>query len=145
MKLSALLKGHILSPTGESVGRVDDVIVRLRGGELPLVTGLVARVGRRRVFLPIARISELAPGSVCLADPTVDLRSFERREGEVLLRDDILGHRLIDVAEAELVRAWDIELTQTTEGLVVTCLDTRRTARLFGIIPASAGHTCLYW
>jgi CBS domain-containing protein len=145
VKLSALLKGHILSPTGESVGRVDDVIVRLRGGELPLVTGLVAKVGGRRVFLPIARISELAPGKVTLADPTVDLRGFERREGEVLLRRDILRHRLIDVAEAELVRAWDIELTETGEGWVVTCLDTRRPARLFGIIPATAGHPCQDW
>ena len=52
-----------------------------------------------------------------LAKPKVDLRGFERREGEVLLREDILGHRLIDVADAELVRAWDIELAQTDEGL----------------------------
>ncbi len=145
MQLSSLLKGQILSPTGETVGRVDDVIVRLRGGELPLVTGLVAKVGGRRVFLPIARSRELAPGKVTLADPKVDLRSFERREGEVLLREDILGHRLIDVAEAELVRAWDIELSETAEGWVLTCLDTRRPARLFGIIPASAGHPCQDW
>ena len=145
MQLSALLKGQILSTTGEIVGRVDDVIVRLRGGELPLVTGLVAKVGRRRVFLPIARISTLAPEKATLADPRVDLRSFERREGEVLLRQDILGHRLIDVAEAELVRAWDIELSETSEGWVVTCLDTRRPARLFGIIPRSAGHPCQDW
>ena len=145
MHLSALLKGHILSPTGEVVGRVDDVIVRLRGGELPLVTGLVAKVGGRRVFLPISQIGELAPGKVTLADPTVDLRSFDRREGEVLLREDILRHRLIDVAEAELVRAWDIELSQAKEGWVVTCLDTRRPSRLFGIIPASAGHPCQDW
>jgi Mg/Co/Ni transporter MgtE len=82
---------------------------------------------------------------VTLAEPTIDLRSFERREGEVLLREDILGHRLIDVAEAELVRAWDIEFTHCSEGWVVTCLDTRRPARLFGIIPASAGHPCQDW
>lgn len=40
-----------------------------------------------------------------LAKAKVDLRGFERREGEVLLREDILGHRLIDVADAELIRA----------------------------------------
>jgi len=145
VKLSALLKGHILPPSGESVGRVDDVIVRLRGGDLPLVTGLVAKVAGRRVFLPISQVGEFAPGKVTLADPTVDLRSFERREGEVLLREDILGHRLIDVAEAELVRAWDIELTPTEEGWVVTCLDTRRPARLFGLVPTGAGHPCQDW
>jgi hypothetical protein len=29
--------------------------------------------------------------------------------GEVVLREDILGHRLIDVAEIEVVRASDID------------------------------------
>lgn len=145
MHLSELLKGHLCSPDGESVGRVDDVIVRLRGGDLPLVTGLVAKVGGRRVFVPVAMISELGGEAVKLADARLNLRSFERREGEVLLREDILGHRLIDVAEAELVRAWDIELNQTGEGWVVTCLDTRRPARFFGLIRATAGHPCQEW
>jgi CBS domain-containing protein len=143
--LSALLKGNLLSPEGESVGKVDDVIVRLRGGDLPLVTGLVAKVGGRRVFVPVSGISDLSSGSVRLADPRVNLRSFERRDGEVLLREDILRHRLIDVAEAELVRAWDIELSDTAEGWVLTCLDTRRPARLFGLIRATAGHPCQEW
>ncbi len=145
MHLSALLRCHVLSPTGEEVGKVDDVIVRLRGGDLPLVTGLVGKVGGRRVYLSIRRISELTEERVVLAKPKVDLRGFERREGEVLLREDILGHRLIDVADAELVRAWDIELAETDEGWVVTCLDTRRPARFFGLVRASKGHPCQDW
>jgi CBS domain-containing protein len=135
----------VLSPTNEVVGKVDDVIVRLRGGDLPLVTGLVVKVGGRRVYLSVNRLTELSEGKVVLAKPKVDLRGFERREGEVLLREDILGHRLIDVADAELVRAWDIELAQTNEGLVVSCLDTRRPARLFGLIRRSGGHPCQDW
>ncbi|MGH9302003.1 MAG: PRC-barrel domain-containing protein, partial [Acidimicrobiales bacterium] len=116
MRLSALLGSQILSTTGEGIGKVDDVVVRLRGGDYPVVIGLVAKVGGRRVFLPISRMGELSEARVALAKPKVDMRGFERRDGEVLLREDILGHRLIDVAEAELVKAWDIELTQTEEG-----------------------------
>ncbi len=145
MHLSALLGSHVYSPTNEVVGKVDDVIVRLRGGDLPLVTGLVANVGGQRVYLSMQRIAELSEQRVVLAKPKVDLRGFERREGEVLLREDILGHRLIDVADAELVRAWDIELDKTDEGWVVTCLDTRRLARFFGLIRASGGHPCQDW
>jgi CBS domain-containing protein len=145
VKLSALLGSHVLSPTNEVVGKVDDVIVRLRGGDLPLVTGLVAKVGGQRVYLSVNRLAELSAGKVLLAKPKVDLRGFERREGEVLLREDILGHRLIDVADAELVRAWDIELVQTAEGLVLSCLDTRRPARFFGLIRSSGGHPCQDW
>lgn len=143
--LSALLGSHILSPSGESVGKVDDVIVRLRGGDYPVVTGLVAKVGGSRVFLPIARIGELSETKVTLAKPKVDLRAFERREGEVLLREDILGHRLIDVADAELVRAWDIELFKTDEGWILSSLDTRRPARLMGLIRRAAGEEGQDW
>jgi CBS domain-containing protein len=145
VQLSALLRCQVLSPDNEPVGKVDDVIVRLRGGELPLVTGLVAKVGGRRVYLSVNRIAELTEEKVILGKPKVDLRGFERREGEVLLREDILGHRLIDVTDAELVRAWDIQLLQTAEGLVVSCLDTRRPPRFFGLIRRSGGHPCQDW
>jgi CBS domain-containing protein len=145
VKLSALLGCQVLSPTQEVVGKVDDAIVRLRGGDLPLVTGLVAKVGGRRVYLAVGDVAELSEQNVVLAGAKVDLRGFERRDGEVLLREDILGHRLIDVADAELVRAWDIDLQQTDEGWVVTCLDTRRPARFFGLIRRSSGHPCQDW
>ena len=68
-----------------------------------------------------------------LAKNNVDLRGFERRDGEVLLRADVLGHRLIDVAAVELVRAYDVELEDTGAGWVLARLDTRRPARLFGL------------
>jgi CBS domain-containing protein len=143
--LSGLLGRQLLSPTGEGVGKVDDVIVSLRGDDYPVVIGLVAKVGGRRVFVHISGVAELSDQGVTLSKPKVDLRSFERRDGEVLLREDILGHRLIDVAEAELVRAWDVEVTATDEGWVLSCLDTRRPARLFGLIRSSAGNPCQDW
>jgi len=143
--LSGLLGRQLLSPTGEGVGKVDDVIVRLRGDDYPVVIGLVAKVGGRRVFVHISGVAELSDKGVTLSKPKVDLRSFERRDGEVLLRQDILGHRLIDVAEAELVRAWDVEVTATDEGWVLLCLDTRRPARLFGLIRSTAGNPCQDW
>jgi CBS domain-containing protein len=143
--LSRILGSRVLSPSGDSIGKVDDLIVRLRGGDYPLVTGLVAKVGGRRVFVPVEAVSELNEPNVVLSRAKVDLEGFERRDGEVLLREDILGNRLIDVAEVELVRAWDIELRATDEGWVLFCLDTRRPARLFGLIPRSGGHPCQDW
>ncbi|MGH9128138.1 MAG: magnesium transporter MgtE N-terminal domain-containing protein [Acidimicrobiales bacterium] len=145
MRLSALLGSQILSTTGEGIGKVDDVVVRLRGGDYPVVIGLVAKVGGRRVFLPISRMGELSEARVALAKPKVDMRGFERRDGEVLLREDILGHRLIDVAEAELVKAWDIELTQTEEGWILSSLDTRKPARLLGLVHRAEGAASQDW
>ena len=61
--------------------------------------------------------------------PGLDLRRFERRPGEVLLKRDVLGHRLIDVETARLVRAADVELQRRTGGWVVVGVDTRRRPR----------------
>ena len=68
-----------------------------------------------------------------LAKEKIDLRGFERRPGEVLLRQDILGHRLIDVTDVELVPAYDVELDDTGAGWVLARLDTRRPARMFAL------------
>ena len=43
--LSDLLGRPITDSRGESLGRVDDVVVRLPGSPLPAVKGLVAKVG----------------------------------------------------------------------------------------------------
>jgi CBS domain-containing protein len=144
--LSELLRAPVVARSGETVGRVEDVIVRLRGADTyPLVTGIVAGVGGRQVFVGSRSIHEYAPGRVVLAKNKIDLRSFERRDGEVLLRADVLGHRLIDVAAGELVRAYDVELEDTGEGWVVARLDTRRPPRLFGLLKTSGGQAARDW
>ena len=145
LHLSALLRLPLLSRDGETIGRLDDVIVRLRGAEYPLLTGLVAKVGGRRVFVPLKRVAELSETRVTLAKEKLDLRGFERRPGEVLLREDILGHRLIDVSDVELVHAYDVELDATPAGWVLTRLDTRQPARFFGLVKQRSGHAARDW
>jgi len=144
--LSELLRAPVVARAGEAVGRVEDVIVRLGGADdYPAVTGIVAGVGGRRVFIGTKSIDEFAPKRIVLAKNKVDLRGFERRDGEVLLRADVLGHRLIDVAAADLVRAYDVELEDTGTGWVVARLDTRRPPTLFGLIKHSGGHAARDW
>jgi CBS domain-containing protein len=144
--LSELLRAPVVARAGEAVGRVEDVIVRLGGADdYPAVTGIVAGVGGRRVFIGTKSIDEFAPKRIVLTKNKVDLRGFERRDGEVLLRADVLGHRLIDVAAADLVRAYDVELEDTGAGWVVARLDTRRPPTLFGLIKHSGGHAARDW
>ncbi|GLY65491.1 magnesium transporter MgtE N-terminal domain-containing protein [Amycolatopsis taiwanensis] len=145
LSLSALLRRAVLGAHGQQLGRPDDVIVRLRGQDYPLVTGLVADIGGRRVFLPAESIVDWHTGTIRLSTAKVDLRTFERRPGEVLLSADILGHRLIDIPQARLVRAYDLCLTETPAGWVLTDVDTRPTTwwhrawqRLTGTAPGAA-------
>ncbi|GAA2371182.1 magnesium transporter MgtE N-terminal domain-containing protein [Dactylosporangium salmoneum] len=117
LALSRLLRTAAIDARGQRLGSLVDVIVRLPAeGGYPPVTGLVAELGRRRVFIPAAVVRAWRPEGVELVSARVDLRAFQRREGEVLLRADVLGHRLLDTTTARLVHAHDIELTAGPSG-----------------------------
>jgi CBS domain-containing protein len=135
LRLSRLLKRPVSDRGGESIGRLADVIVRLRGTDYPLVIGLVAAVGGREIFVPIDQVASFDADPLRLSSPRLDLRHFERREGEVLLRADVLGHRLIDVENARLVRAADLKLARDLDEWVLSGVDIRRRPRrLFGLL-----------
>jgi CBS domain-containing protein len=129
LRLSRLLSRPVADRGGESIGRLADVIVRLRGTDYPLVTGLVAAVGGREIFVPVDQVATFDGDPLRLSSARLNLGHFERRDGEVLLRADVLGHRLIDVANARLVRAADLELASDSQEWVVAGVDTRRRPR----------------
>jgi CBS domain-containing protein len=111
LHLSALAGSPLVDSSGERLGRVEDVIVRLDGSdELPPVTGLKARIGGREMFVPADRLERLEPGAARTSTTKLNLAQFERRPGEVLLRRDVLGRSLINVTTARLVTAREVEL-----------------------------------
>ncbi|MGD0219069.1 MAG: CBS domain-containing protein [Acidimicrobiales bacterium] len=112
LHLSSIIRSPLVDPAGERVGRVDDLIVRLDGKPHPPITGLVARVAGRELFIPIERIDTLRPRFVQLTAKTLDLGRFERRPGELLLARDLQARHLIHVVGAHLIRANEIELAE---------------------------------
>ena len=65
----------VFDPNGDRVGKVRDVVVALRVGTAPpRVLGLVVEVvARRRIFVPMGRVTTLDPGSVVLSTGTLNL------------------------------------------------------------------------
>jgi CBS domain-containing protein len=144
--LSELLGQPVIARSDDIVGKVEDVVVRLGEADVyPPVTGLVAGIGGNRVYVSWKQIAEWAHGQVLLSQNKVNLRAFERQPGEVLLRADLLDHRLIDVPAAELVHAYDVELEDTGTNWVLARLDTRRPPRLFGLIHPGGGNASRDW
>ncbi len=137
MHLSTVLRSPLLDKAGERLGRVEDLIVRLADGGYPPVTGLKARVGGRDLFVPVARVAELAPGAVRLAGQKLSLGRFERRAGEVLLGQDVLGRALVDVESDPpvLVSAHEIELACIDGWWRVVGVDNARRARVRRRLP----------
>ena len=135
LRLSRLLRRPVADSSGETIGKLADVIVRLSGADYPTVTGLVIMVGGREIFVPIDQVISFDDNPIRLKSARLSLRQFERRHGEVLLKADVLGHRLIDVQNARLVRAADLELVKDGEEWVLAGVDTRpRPRRLFGLL-----------
>src|SRR5664280_1757810 len=87
LHLSSLVGSPLLDSSGKRLGRVEDVIARLDlGDSRPLVTGLMARIAGRDMFVPADRVAHLEPVAARTSTTKLNLAQFERRPGEVLLR-----------------------------------------------------------
>ncbi|MGY1697637.1 magnesium transporter MgtE N-terminal domain-containing protein [Geodermatophilus sp. SYSU D00814] len=109
----------VFDPNGDRVGRVRDLVVALRVGTAsPRVLGLVVEVvARRRIFVPMGRVTTVDPGAVVLSSGTLNLKRFEQRRGETLVLGELLD-RTVSLREsgrrATVVDA-GIEQTRTGE------------------------------
>lgn len=120
--LTSIVDQPVEGKSGELIGRLEDLIVRIGDDRYPPISGLVVRDGRRRFFVPASRLRGLN-GSARLASSTVDLQPFARRAGEVLLRRDVLDHQLIDITGRRIVRVNDVQLTRIDSGYRVVGVD----------------------
>src|SRR5256714_417409 len=121
--LSQVLGRPIIDLEGERVATLKDVIVRLGEGDHPPVAGFVARYRRRAFFLPRWRISNFDVQGVRLSSDILDLRPFTRRDGEVLLAQDVLDKQLIDVDGKRVVRVNDVQIIEAANDWHVTGAD----------------------
>jgi Mg/Co/Ni transporter MgtE len=105
----------VLGPDGESIGRARDVVVSISiVRQQPRVLGLVVELlTRRRIFVPITRVTAIEPNAVTLNTANVSLRRFAQRPGEVLVLGQVIETR---------VRVDDPELEQL-HGLEVVVVD----------------------
>jgi len=86
----------VFDPNGDQVGRVRDAVARLPiDTGLPRVIGLVAEMPmRRRIFLPIGRVTSMDASSVVLGTGTLNLRRFEKRPAELLVLEELIDRRV---------------------------------------------------
>jgi flagellar motility protein MotE (MotC chaperone)/sporulation protein YlmC with PRC-barrel domain len=103
----------VFDPNGDRVGRVRDVVTQLRlGGDPPGVLGLVVEVvSRRRVFLPMTRVTGVESGQV-ITTGVLNMRRFEQRPAETLVLGELLDRRVTLVETGEAVTVLDVGLAQ---------------------------------
>src|SRR5581483_10667933 len=139
LHLSQLVGAALRDADGERLGKVADVIVRLGGAGYPPITGLLVQVAGKRSYLGVERVSHIGSRGVVLHKAKLDLRHFERRSEEVLLRRDVLDRQLINVDGARLVRANEIELALVAGSWRVVGVDTGPRGGLRRLLPKGIG------
>jgi Mg/Co/Ni transporter MgtE len=111
----------VLGPDGESLGRVRDVVISISiVRQQPRVLGLVVELlTRRRIFVPILRVTAIEPNAVTLNTANVSLRRFAQRPGEVLVLGQVLDTR-VGVNDPELPQLAGMDLVVVDLGIEQT-------------------------
>ncbi len=112
----------VFDPNGDRVGRVRDAVVALRlGDQAPRVLGLVVEIQqRRRIFVPIGRVTSVDVDAVVLGTGKVSLGRFEQRPGELLILGDLLDRRVTvkETDRAAIVVDAAMQRTRTRDWVV---------------------------
>ena len=103
----------VFATTGDQVGRVRDAVVTLRvGGRPPRVVGLVVEVApRRRIFLPMTRVTQIDASQV-ITTGQVDLRRFQARATETLVVGQLLDTTVTLIDTGQRATIVDVAMQQ---------------------------------
>lgn len=108
--LSRILGQGVFDPVGDQVGKLRDVVVAVKSTtQRPQVLGLVVEVlGRRRVFMPMTRVTSMASGEI-ITTGVVNLRRFEQRSTETLAVHELFD-RSVTFADGKAALVYDLAI-----------------------------------
>ena len=115
--LARLAGTAVFDPNGDPVGKVRDAVATLRSNDQsPRILGLVVEVPlRRRVFVPITRVTSIESGGVVITG-LLNMRRFETRAGEMLVLGDLLDRTITLLENNEEVLVEDMGMEQNRTG-----------------------------
>ena len=115
--LARLAGTAVFDPNGDPVGKVRDAVATLRANnQPPRILGLIVEVPlRRRVFVPITRVTSIESGTVVITG-LVNMRRFESRAGEILVLGDMLDRSITLIESDETVLVEDLGMEQNRTG-----------------------------
>jgi magnesium transporter len=114
---SQLIGRPIVDAHQEKVALLKDIMVRInpaRGTseeQYPPLAGLLAHTAGRDVWIPASQVATITEQQIQLASSTISLERFVRRDGEILLGQDVLDKQLVDVEGRRVVRVNDLALS----------------------------------
>ncbi len=110
--LSRIVGQAVFDPAGDQVGKLRDVVVAVRSAkQRPRVLGIVVEVlGRRRVFLPITRVTSVNSGQI-ITTGVLNVRRFEQRRTETLAIHELFD-RTVSLPDGTPATVYDLAMEQ---------------------------------
>jgi CBS domain-containing protein len=103
----------IFDPQGDQVGKVRDLVAAVRSEvSQPRVLGMVVEVfGRRRIFVPMTRVTNIDSGHVTTTG-LLNMRRFEQRPTETLVVGQMLDHTVTITETGVTGTVYDVGMEQ---------------------------------
>ena len=112
MYIGKLAGTSVFDPLGDQVGKIHDVVVIFRLKSEANVIGFVVEVGpRKRVFLPLTRVTSIESGSV-ITTGLLNIRSFTQRPIETLVLSELFDRVVTMNDGSGQVRILDVAMRQ---------------------------------
>jgi Mg/Co/Ni transporter MgtE len=104
----------VFDPRGDQVAKVRDVVVAVRSDDSqPRVLGLVVEVfGRRRIFVPMTRVTTVDSGQVFITG-LLNMRRFEQRPSETLVVGQVFDRQVVIKETGVHGSIYDVAMEQT--------------------------------
>ena len=119
--LARLAGTSVFDPNGDQVGKVRDAVATLRANnQPPRVLGLIVEVPpRRRIFVPITRVTSIDNGTVVITG-LLNMRRFEQRTNEIMVNAEMLDRSvtLLESDEKVVVEDVAMELAKTGDWFI---------------------------
>jgi Mg/Co/Ni transporter MgtE len=125
----------VFGPDGEPIGKLRDIVAGLRADRLPpRVLGVVVELAtRRRIFVPMLRVTSIEPTAVTLSTGSVNLRHFHQRANEIRVVGQLLDAQVTIEANETVAVVDDIAMEPTrTRDWVLSRVAVRERLGRFG-------------
>ena len=131
----------VFDPLGDQVGRVRDVVLLLRPKGPPRAVGLVVEIpGRRRIFLPLTRVTSIDAGQV-ITTGLLNMRRFQQRALETLAVSELLDRTVefVDGSGSASIEDLAMEQQRTGDWFVSQLFVRRHSAAKGGLLRRRGG------
>jgi CBS domain-containing protein len=123
MFLSEMIGKPVVDPGGEQIGVLGDLMVT-PGAQFPPVTAVVITIGRQETIVVPWRQVRVDYGGLKLSAARADVKTYEIRDDDLLLKRDVLDKQIVDVHDYRVVRVNDVRLELSDKRLFLVGVDT---------------------